>query len=264
MRSRATAPLSASPTTEISQNRSSSSRSTCLAIGSSSTIKVLNTNRPQHFDRLTDQVRLAKIILVDGPTRAISGVSGVVCGARLARRSSQGGRAAGDPLTAFRSVKLRARPPFFRPVRKIVLHSDPSVPVNWHPAKFVDASADVNDSHHDTMRPKHSERSVRGQFPIAGLAIVAILVLGLLGGLFHHHESASDSAACSYCHAGVQTPLVGLANALVTPCFAAVGSVAPAQPSGFPRIVHFSTLVPRAPPVPNHPVMFWEGCVGLV
>jgi hypothetical protein len=95
-------------------------------------------------------------------------------------------------------------------------------------------------------------------------AIVAILVLGLLGGLFHHHESASDSAACSYCHAGVQTPEIDLAGALVAPSFAAVGSVAPVQPFGFPRIVQVSTLIPRAPPRTTHPVMFCEGCVGLV
>jgi hypothetical protein len=71
------------------------------------------------------------------------------------------------------------------------------------------------------MRFEHPERSIRGRVPTKALAIVAILVLGLLGGLLHHHESASDSVACPYCHAGVQTPVIHLV--LVALCFAAVG-----------------------------------------
>jgi hypothetical protein len=213
-------------------------------------------------------LRLSKKILVNGPTRGIGGISSVVCGALrppIDLDVQTAGRDNDRASCAFRSLKLSPRPRVFQPVRKIVVNNDRSVPLHWHSAKFVNAyprKSTTRSAH--TMRHKHSERSIRGQFPLTGLAIVAILVLVLLGGLFHHHESASDSAACSYCHAGVQTPVVDLAGALVTPSFAAVGSVAPAQPSDFPRISHFSTLVPRAPPVPNHPLMFWEGCVGLV
>jgi hypothetical protein len=114
------------------------------------------------------------------------------------------------------------------------------------------------------MRLNHPERSIKGRLPIKALVIFAILVLALLGGLFHHHESASDSSACSYCHVGVQTPVIDLADALVAPFFAAVGSVAPTLVSDLPRTVHFSTLIPRAPPITIHPAMLWEGCVGLV
>jgi hypothetical protein len=113
------------------------------------------------------------------------------------------------------------------------------------------------------MRLKHPERSIRAQVPIKAIAIVAILVLGLVGSLFHHHESASESAACSYCHAGVQTPVMDLAGALVAPSFAVVGFVTLARLSRLPRIVQFSTLIPRAPPTTMHPATFWEACVGL-
>jgi hypothetical protein len=104
----------------------------------------------------------------------------------------------------------------------------------------------------------------RGQFPTYGLAIVAIVILGLLGGLFHHHESASDSAACSYCNTGIEAPVPDLAAALVAAFLVAIGSVTPTGPSHFPRIVRFSSLVPRAPPLTIDPPAFWEGCVGLV
>jgi hypothetical protein len=114
------------------------------------------------------------------------------------------------------------------------------------------------------MRLSHLERSIRGQFPTKGIAIVAILVLGLLGGLFHHHESESDSAACSYCHSGVQTPVAHLAAALVAPFITAVESVTRTWTAHLPQIVHFSTLIPRAPPVTTDPAVYREGCAGLV
>jgi hypothetical protein len=84
--------------------------------------------------------------------------------------------------------------------------------------------------------------------PIKGLAIVAILLLGLLGGLFHHHESASESAACSYCHVGVQTAPIDPPSALIAPLFAVLGVVTPARASDPPQIVPSAPLVPRAPP----------------
>jgi hypothetical protein len=113
------------------------------------------------------------------------------------------------------------------------------------------------------MTLKYPRQSFWGQRPIQGLAIIAIVLLGSLEGLFHHHESASNSAACSYCHAGVQTPVINLAGTLITPYSAAVGSVTPTQPSHLARIVRFSTLVPRAPPgVATHSSVFWEGLCG--
>jgi hypothetical protein len=114
------------------------------------------------------------------------------------------------------------------------------------------------------MSNTHPERSIREKFATNAVLIVAILVLGLLGGLFHHHASGVDYDACSYCHAGVQTAALDLAGALVATTFAVIESVTPTRPSHLPRVVHVSKLVPRAPPVTTHPVMFWEGCVGLV
>src|SRR5690349_9531960 len=102
------------------------------------------------------------------------------------------------------------------------------------------------------MKLKHPERSIRGQFPMTGLAIAAILILGLLGGMSHHHESKSGSAACSYCHTGTQMPVLNLAAALVGLFFAAAGPVTPFGPFQLPRIVHFSPLIPRGPPTTTH------------
>ena len=93
------------------------------------------------------------------------------------------------------------------------------------------------------------------RFPTIAVAIVIILILGLLGGLFHHHESESDQIACSYCHAGLQTPVFDLAGALVVTTFAPVGFVTPRRASRIPRLVQSSTLVPRAPPATTFAVM---------
>ena len=98
------------------------------------------------------------------------------------------------------------------------------------------------------LRLTYPERSIGEQFRIKALAIVVILVLGLLGGLIHHHESAGDFDACSYCHAGFQRPVIDLSVALAATTFAVVGLVAPSRPACLPRVVHYSTLVPRAPP----------------
>ena len=147
---------------------------------------------------------------------------------------------------------------------KIVLSQGYSIGLKWHSARSRPSMAKSILAVHDTMTFEHRGQAFRDRFPIMRLAIVFILVLVLLGGLFHHHESQSDSAACSYCHAGVQTPVIDLAGALAVPFLANVGSVIPTRPSCLPRVVQFSTLVPRAPPVTTHPVVFWEGCDGLV
>ncbi len=97
------------------------------------------------------------------------------------------------------------------------------------------------------MRLNYLEWSIREQFPIKALAIVVILVLGLLGGLLHHHESEGDFDACSYCHAGFLRPVIDLTVALAATTFAVVGLVASSRSARLPRVVHFSTLVPRAP-----------------
>jgi hypothetical protein len=110
-----------------------------------------------------------------------------------------------------------------------------------------------NLSQHDGMRLNHR------QIAIQGSAIIALVVLALVGGLFHHHESASDSDACSNCHAGVQTPVIDLTAALITPFLAVIGSVTSTQVSFFPRVAYVSTLIPRAPPNTTHAVVFWEG-----
>lgn len=94
-------------------------------------------------------------------------------------------------------------------------------------------------------------------------AIIVIVVLGLVGGLLHHHESESESDACAYCHAGIQTPVIDLAVTLAATTFAVVESVAPPPLICLPRVVHSSTLVPRAPPFTPHPGMSWEGRVGI-
>ena len=114
------------------------------------------------------------------------------------------------------------------------------------------------------MSLDHEDQDILGPFPARKTALVAILVLVLLGGLFHHHEMASDSDGCSYCHAGIQTPVIDLTGALVTPAFTVVGAVAEQLPFHHARILHFSLLVPRAPPLSTLCTVFGEGCVGLV
>lgn len=114
------------------------------------------------------------------------------------------------------------------------------------------------------MSLDHADRDIQGRFPARKTAVVAVLVFVLLGGLFHHHELASDSDGCSYCHAGIQTPVIDLTGALIAPAFTVVGAVAEQLPFYHARIFHFSLLVPRAPPWTTHSTVFGEGCVGLV
>ena len=93
-------------------------------------------------------------------------------------------------------------------------------------------------------------------------ALAAVLVAGLSGALFHHHESDSDCAVCSLCHVGVQAPVIGLADALTGPLFAAIGFVNRVYSCHFARAVQYSTISPRAPPEPPNRASFREECAG--
>jgi hypothetical protein len=44
------------------------------------------------------------------------------------------------------------------------------------------------------MNPRFSRRIPGPRVQLAAMAIVAILIVGLLGGLFHHHENAAEAA----------------------------------------------------------------------
>ena len=115
----------------------------------------------------------------------------------------------------------------------------PPVRINWH-----------------SVRLRHAERCIRKQFRITGTALAAILLLALIGGLFHHHESESDCATCSYCHASVQPAVIDLVNTLFAPSLQFMGVVFRTRAACLPRTVQFSTLVPRAPPVTTQPSCF--------
>jgi hypothetical protein len=107
------------------------------------------------------------------------------------------------------------------------------------------------------------ERKSAAHTSLRAIAIVAILVVALFGGLFHHHNSESESAACPYCHAGLEKPIADLAVVLAVPLFSEVGYVNPTQCSQTPPVLRFSTLIPRAPPASTHPALSWESCAGL-
>jgi hypothetical protein len=94
------------------------------------------------------------------------------------------------------------------------------------------------------------------------VTLVTLVILGLTAGLFHLHGSESACSVCVLCHAGVQAAVTDLASSLASPFLKTVGYVT-AVPADFVHwIRHFSTLVPRAPPISTHPAMLREGCAG--
>ena len=113
------------------------------------------------------------------------------------------------------------------------------------------------------MTVTHPDRSGGNGVPIRALVAVAVIALLLFGALFHHHTSEADALACSFCQAGLETPVPDLSGVLTTISFVLVWCVTQTPPCRLPRVVHFAVLVPRAPPATTLPVIFWEGCVGL-
>jgi hypothetical protein len=87
------------------------------------------------------------------------------------------------------------------------------------------------------------------------IAVAAIVILGLLGGLLHQHESASDEASCSYCQAGLQTPVKDLVCTLTVPFLEVFGPVDAERPSISVPARPISTRTPRAPPVTTSSVI---------
>ena len=113
------------------------------------------------------------------------------------------------------------------------------------------------------MRVTHPDRSGGNGVPIRALVAVAVLGLVLFGALLHRHASDADAATCSYCQAGVETPVPELSGVLTTTSFVVVWCVTQTPPCRLPRVVHFAALVPRAPPATTLPVILSEGCVVL-
>jgi hypothetical protein len=112
---------------------------------------------------------------------------------------------------------------------------------------------------HHTMSANSLSRRIAVRFPTAAMVIIAVLILALVGGLFHHHETAAESAACAYCHAGVQTPAADLGRVLPTPFFTVIGAVTLSPVCRWAPILPFASPIPRAPPVSTDPVFFREG-----
>jgi len=107
------------------------------------------------------------------------------------------------------------------------------------------------------------QKKAAGYASVRAIAIVAILLVALFGGTFHHHSSASESTACPVCHTGLEKPATDLATVLADPWFAAVGSVA-ARPFRNPApTLLVSGLAPRAPPASTLLAMFRESCAGV-
>lgn len=95
------------------------------------------------------------------------------------------------------------------------------------------------------------------------IAIVAILLVALFGGTFHHHSSASEATACPVCHTVLEKPASDLVSVLANPRFSAVGSVVTAPIRNPAPVLLVSGLIPRAPPASTPLATFWESCAGL-
>jgi len=113
------------------------------------------------------------------------------------------------------------------------------------------------------MSAKSRTRHIACRFPTGASVVIAVLVLALLGGLFHHHETASESDACPYCHAVVQTPVADLGRILPTPFFEVIGTVTLAPVGRLVSIRPFLITDPRAPPASTHPALVRESWTGL-
>jgi hypothetical protein len=84
-------------------------------------------------------------------------------------------------------------------------------------------------------------------------------MIGLIGGLFHHHESARKMAACAYCHAGSQLSAPDLARTLASPIFGILGA-APVPPvSRFTPVLPASTKVLDRLQIATPPMALWDG-----
>jgi len=104
------------------------------------------------------------------------------------------------------------------------------------------------------MIPSSTNETLAVRF--RAIAVIAVTIVVLLGGLVHHHANESDESACSYCHAGVQAPVPDLARTLSAPCFAQVADVVPDPISRSVSAQSFSSLIPRAPPSVNSTNLF--------
>src|SRR5260370_35870064 len=92
-----------------------------------------------------------------------------------------------------------------------------------------------------TIEHRSSGSDLAGHFSTkAILTIVAVVMLGLFGGLFHIHSSDSEAAACCYCQAGLETPVGDLACSLAGALFTVLGLARPAAPVQAAPIFHFS------------------------
>jgi len=88
------------------------------------------------------------------------------------------------------------------------------------------------------------------------LSVIVVIILGLLGEGFHHHESAAGCAACPLCSGAVQASGPNLATLVTIPIFTTART-------NFLPTVHFvadsyepGARIPRAPPLPNSTFSF--------
>jgi hypothetical protein len=113
-------------------------------------------------------------------------------------------------------------------------------PYNW--GKVSEVSRDL------WTRGTYLELNLGNRFCRLGVALVVVLIIGLLGGLFHHHESDSARAACPLCSASVQTPVENLIGALLIRPVITVGMVSLDSPQSVDLLGSFDSTIPRAPP----------------
>lgn len=86
-----------------------------------------------------------------------------------------------------------------------------------------------------------------------------LIILALLGGVFHHHESGSDCAVCLVCQGVLASPAVNLAAVLAAAPLKPVGFLAPVLSRFVARLDQFAPLAPRAPPRSTPLDIFREG-----